>query len=187
MAGPLVWLVACGPVIDLDHQGETEGSSGGSTGTSGFTSGPGTTSTSGMSGTFGTSVGSSTVTDTTAGADTGPRFDVWGGDGGGPPGPHDQPMYAPCWGDEQCSPLLECVTIAFGKDIVYAICTGPCADPQLDCDAPPSGWSATCALSLVDGESQVCAVACDPDDLCPDNTWCHELLLPDGSSQRICV
>lgn len=182
-----VVAVACGPTVSLDDPRPPPPASDSSTTL--VLPSLETTATTGStdSGTTSTSSGGGAATNGAAEEDDGPLLDVLGPSYDLPPPPMDVPMYGPCWEDGQCEPGLECVVMAYGKLIQYSICTRECVDPAVDCEPAPLGWSATCALHVMDGQLDVCAIACDEMMSCPGMTWCVELFGPKGESQLVCT
>ncbi|MEX1368311.1 MAG: hypothetical protein AB1Z98_34590 [Nannocystaceae bacterium] len=174
----------CGPTVSLDDPRDPGVSTGSfSTGTRGPSSDTvGTTAAS--SSTRGTSAG---MVDTEDEGSESSRLDVASRtfDLGAPP--RDQPMYAPCDGDEQCMAGLECVVLAYGQSFDYSICTAQCTDPTVDCEPAPRGWEPTCALHVKDGQADVCAIACGDERECPPQQWCSQLFGPGGRTQTVCV
>lgn len=87
------------------------------------------------------------------------------------------PMYEACEGAEQgnCLPGLFCTPIGQFDGEPYFACTAQCSDPIVDCETPPSGWTAVCNGFLHDfGPDPFCAIGCDADGGCPPGMVCGD-------------
>jgi hypothetical protein len=81
----------------------------------------------------------------------------------------DAGVYEACSFGQSCAEGLECVTIAYGKDIMYTECTIACTDAS-ECPAAPRGWTAACVMTV--DPTPRCVIGCNKGEPACPNGFC---------------
>lgn len=120
-----------------------------------------------------TTSGTTTGIDPTATA--GPKLDL----PSATTGSGDSPLWGKCTANADCAAGLTCGAVAYGKDLVFSMCTQSCGGGPSSCPDPPPGYMISCVPDAF-GTDSWCAFACAGPSAsdCPPQMECFDNGLP---------